>query len=233
MYGDKTDTSAPTATECFATDMSYLTNTDIYSYTGTWLTWNYDLPTMANRYMYSDNGDFTTSYDYHIDNGLYGYAIGTTSSNGQIGMSNWYEAGDYIGLYLYVAKNDTYFYSLWWWYPTMSQFNYSNVNNGAYYGNGTSWIDTSVQYTSLDDANIYSCYQLYDQDDEEVCYNAINSNEYDDDYDDMNGNLLISSLVFVLLNFILLCYLLYKIHMNSKTTPLSNQSTSDMELSKI
>ena len=93
MSGNQTDTNAPTSSECFASDLSVLKMTDTYTYTGQWLTYNYGHNTSAFRYMYSADGVFTTSYDYWIDNSLYGYAIGYTGMNGQVGMANWYEAG--------------------------------------------------------------------------------------------------------------------------------------------
>jgi hypothetical protein len=100
------------------------------------------------------------SYNYGPENAP-GYHIGPVYANGQIHASNWLETGEWNGLYLFVAKNTTNFYSFWWEFDRISDFDYSKRNTAGYFGSRENKYDPgTAAITTLSDGNSNNCYSL-------------------------------------------------------------------------
>jgi hypothetical protein len=129
-----------------------------------------------------------------------GYHLGPVFANGQIMPSNWLEAGEWNGLYLFVAKNTTNFYSFWWDYARVSDFDYADRATAGYFGHRENKYDTGTAATvSLTDGNVNNCYSLNTVAEETAC---LAGGDYDtsgdDDDEKLNEDLLIAILVLVL-----------------------------------
>lgn len=125
----------------------------------------------GTRVLYADDSSDLVygSYNYGPEN-MPGYHIGPMYLNGQVMCCNWLEVGDWNGLYLFVAKNATNFYSFWWEYDRVSDFDYSNRNSTSYFGHRENkYDDGTAAQTTVDDGNKNSCYSLATLDEEAAC----------------------------------------------------------------
>lgn len=183
MYGNQTSAAMVSGLDCMEADTATMVAqaTTPYSYTGEWYVVDANFSALtdpAPRWIYQDNSGsstafntFTQSYHYGPEGAYQGYTTGSTCMNGQVAMINWYENGNYEGLYLFVAKNATFLMSSWLETPTVSNFQFSSTGQGSY--SGASYSIKATDTTSMDQASIYSCYQLTDTADEEACYAAV------------------------------------------------------------
>lgn len=170
--GEKSSSSTPSDLECFRSDLSLLTSSSRFDFTGLWTV------NGATRYMYATSQYLISSYFYAPPSDFHGFQAGPLYSNGQVHSSNWYEDGDWQGLYLFVAKNDNTLYSLWWEYDALADFDYSMRMNTAYFGQSVSVRDESIM-VSYEDSNVHACYMLSGDKEEKEC-----AEEYDERLDE-------------------------------------------------
>jgi hypothetical protein len=108
MYGNQSAVEVLDPQLCYQCDNSLLESTTSFDFTGVWVK-----PVGSGiRDLYVEGGNVASSYFYGATQAP-GYNYGPVSTNGQVFSSNWYESAAYEGMYLFVAKNDSAFYSLW------------------------------------------------------------------------------------------------------------------------
>lgn len=188
-------------------------------------------------------GSYT--YDFEGDV-LPGTQSGPLYEKQQVCVNNWYEAGSDNGIELMVAKNESFFYSLWWYVPAVSDVNYAaQVDDDALHAVKLSTKISSVSAAEAEEASLKNqCYFLTDVDYEDVCIAATSSIDDDDDDDDntsssSNSNkkkddndddtfdsgdrdLLIAILTFVLLTFITAVAALLVLLLRKNAPPMAN-----------
>ena len=108
MSGNQNSIVEPEASLCFKSDDSLLDGTSSFSFDGVW----FKPVGLGVRNMFTEGGNIISSYTYGTTSNP-GFNRGPVSSNGLVYSSNWYEGRDYEGMYLFVAKNVSAFYSLW------------------------------------------------------------------------------------------------------------------------
>ena len=122
-----------------------------------------------------------------------GTAYGPLLFNGQVAACNFYEEGAFEGIELIVAKNSSFFYYNWWLVPSMSQYNYTLLAQGA------AGINTSPKYGGYSQDEIttgaYSqlCYALWTTSAESSCLAGASDDDDDDDDDDNGGHALVAT----------------------------------------
>lgn len=108
MFGNQSTIEVLDPLLCYQCDNSLLEATASFDFTGVWIK-----PVGSGiRELFVEGSNIASSY-YYGDAQAPGYNFGPVSTNGQVFSSNWYEVDAYEGMYLFVAKNDTAFYSLW------------------------------------------------------------------------------------------------------------------------
>lgn len=218
----KVDSSVPENIDCFRTDLDLVTNADTFSFTGEWID--------GIRVLFTDVDTDTVygSYNYGPENAP-GYHIGPVYANGQVVPSNWLEVGTWNGLYLFVAKNKTSFYSFWWDFPRVSDFDYSKRGVSGYFGHRENKYDTaSAAHTTISDGNKNSCYSLNTVNEETACL-AGDYDGSDDNDTDLSENLLIAVLVMMVVVTIAVMFMcvsgIIKSY-SSSTGPLAGKDSS-------
>lgn len=180
MYGNQTSSVAVSGIDCMEANVATIAaqTSTAFAFTGEWYVvdsnWS-ELAFPTPRWIYQADGRFTQSYLYGPEGAYQGYSIGNTCMNGQVAMANWYENGDYDGLYLFVAKNDTVLMSRWVDASTVSDFQYGLTDQSYYAGASYSVRMPNAPAATLDLASTYSCYQINDATDEELCYDVVST----------------------------------------------------------
>jgi len=229
MYGNRSSSDEPEDIDCFKADDDMLESSISFDYTGRWVK-----PVGKGvRFIYVESGGTSSSY-YYSESQYPGFNIGALSTNGQVYASNWYESATAEGLYLFVAKNSTTFYSLWWAFKNVAEFDYSKVSDANYFGQGLNYKDIYTLVTS-DDSHMYQCYELSIENDENACVNSVygeNDNNLEDDDDD-DGRLRIGISTLVVSCFTLLFVimsLLYQTFGQPKPPLSSQRNNSNSQL---
>jgi hypothetical protein len=147
-------------------------------------------------------------------------------SNGQVVLGNWYEYGMDEGIEMFVAKNSTTFYSLWWFFPRVSDVDYA-LKVEDYQGAHWNYKDTSVSFTkAVTDSTANLCYILPDSSVESSCVSASSSSSSNDDDDDEEAveNMTITAAAFSIATFVVLVgYIIYSCAMASSAKgPMSS-----------
>ena len=135
-------------------------------------------------------------YYYADGSPAYGTSVGVKTSN-HVSQGNWYEQSSDEGIELWVYKNSTHHYSIWWFFSRASDFDYSTVNEDDMTGHSL------YEMVSSDgsDADNMPCYHLTTLDAEEDCMEDDDDDD-DDDEDSGNNGLLYAILTFTLVNFV-------------------------------
>lgn len=155
-------TTTPDDSVCFRTDDDLLTSSEEYYLSG-----NY-LHSSNNVYIfYADSQYRYCSYYYEWNTGFeYGYIQGPTFENGQVGPNQWYESGSTQGIEMFVAKNKTAVYYMWWTAESLAAWDGPDGTQG----NSMSMIyKTSLPNT---DYNEYMCYAFESAFQENLCFGA-------------------------------------------------------------
>jgi hypothetical protein len=219
--GTQQSTARPPDQECFAVDDPDFLNNGNFSYSGSW---------------YSDQGTpwySSVSSNYYYASYYYVWQDGTpadaynfgsitdkfaSDAVGQVMQSSWYEAGNVEGIQLAVAKNATAYYYTWWYITSMTYFDYTTKKYNSNYGYSQVSRLATTPYQS---ATMYACLELDNSDAESSCFAdsedvVVNQTSYfdtcsisnDDDgmFEGSDGTV-ISTLVFLVVNFLMGLYL--------------------------
>jgi len=222
--GSQTSSVEPKADVCFKVDDNFIDANiaNPFSISGTYKSDNSD----TDIYYSLDGGDgtFYGSYQYtwgagNTANGFFYGPIQTIASNGiQVGMADWYEAGNTVGLELYVAKNASSYYYMWLWIPRTSDYDISkSMKNG-----------TSIRRRISEDTSMYNsqhCLTLPQSVNEATCFQTTTLPSDDDDNTALLTNMSISSTAFTILNFVILmivCLMVSTIKKAGVAAPLNN-----------
>ena len=184
------------------------------------------------RVLFADVGSDTVygSYNYGPENAP-GYHIGPVYANGQVLCSNWLEVGTWNGLYLFVAKNKTSFYSFWWDFQRVSDFDYSKRDVAGFFGHRENKYDAgSAATTTIGDGNKNSCYSLDTVDEETACL-AGDFSRSDDDTD-LSEDLLIVVLALMVVVTAAVMFMCVSgiVKSNGSEGPLAGKDTSSSKL---
>lgn len=232
--------------DCFRSDLSLLTTSTVFDFTGAW----YDpAATIKVPYYLAIDGSVsppssTGSYVYYFSDGTPSPGVGTGTANlyGQVVSNNWYESGSSQGLDLFVAKNTTYAYILWWYFSRMSDFDYSYVSDPFYYGKHAYARNASVSTsTAIQKSTETMCYALWTAAAEQSCTasTTVIVDDDNDDGSDSNGNggkgLLIAILVVATLTFFAGLITMFSVLTANKKASLASQQAQShaVEMSKI
>lgn len=222
--GSQTGTDMPDPLQCFQPDDSCLPSCS-FEMAGIYEATTGDGNTYWNNN--DDQGNYVASYQYtwgagNIANGYqYGPIMDQTA---QIGVGDWYESGNTVGVEMWVAKNATSYYYMWWWIPRISDYDF---NGGQSHGNSIKTrysLDTS-------DYNEWKCYIYPQSSDEDDCFQNTGTGGCPDVVANDDNNFVqrpvgMAILVFAILNFaaILICAgIFYK----STSIPMGMSSSSD------
>ncbi|RYG63318.1 hypothetical protein EON64_16165 [archaeon] len=150
-------------------------------------------------YFYYSDGYITQSYTYVYENDdslVPGTGYGPTAFNGQACTTNWYEPGSVEGIELFVAKNSSYFYDLWWSFSSMSQFDYSQKSVDFFDYKLTPKLSgySYDQAVTLSSEN--ECYALWTTSAESSCLAGGSGGDDDDDVEDGGHSLLATAAAF-------------------------------------
>ncbi|CAE7665467.1 unnamed protein product [Symbiodinium microadriaticum] len=191
MYGYQNSTDEPSALDCFKADDSLLEQSPAqpaFDFTGVWVK-----PVGTGlRYLFTEGGDIVSSYFYGPMQAP-GFNVGPISSDGLVYASNWFEVDSYEGMYLFVAQNQTAFYSLWWWFDSVASFDFSFHDDPSYFGQGMNYRDTGSRANS-EMAHMNECLELSLADLEDSCFDDAEGEEDEDD-DDESMLIMVSILV--------------------------------------
>jgi hypothetical protein len=175
----------------------------------------------AYSYTYADKSIISQYADY---GNVYG-------RNGQVVLAKFYEQGNGEGVIIYVVKNSTTFYSLWWGFPRVSDFNYT-LKEVDYHGSYYNHKDTSVSWSkAVTESTKNLCYMLPDSSLESTCLSSSSSSSSDDDDDDddddedsVEKSWIITAAAFSIGTFVLLVgYAIYTCVMTSSAKPMSSK----------
>lgn len=215
--------ATPSDMQCLKADDSMLTTSAPFNMTGiiggeyTWYT--------------SASGNLSTSsYNYFMDGGLFpGTSEGVAFLNGQLVVDSWYEEDNFDGIEVVLAKNASYVYVTWWGFPSVSYFDYSQLNDPDIHALELRPFDTSSPATAVQKSFDNVCYALWTVDSENSCLNgASTSDDDDDDDDDVQYNLLAATTAFAVVTFILVCATLAVVVIRTArpASPMSSQPAS-------
>lgn len=193
----KSSSSTPTDLECFQVDDSMLTTTTTYDLTGA-LTYDYYV---TYWYMSVSDTTLTSSYVYVYQDGTQspGTSYGTSFLNGQLVLDNWYESADATGIEITLAKNSTHTYNLWWYLPSISNFDYSQQSVDDFGIHVLAKVTTVSQAEIIEESTANVCYALWTESAEQSC---LATGGDDDDDDDLNSNLLATAVAFSVVTFV-------------------------------
>lgn len=193
----KSSAATPTDEECFKADNSMLTMTTTYDITSA-LSYEYYT---SYWYLSADDTSLTSSYTYiYADGSLSpGTTYGSIYLNGQLVLDNWYETGSAEGIELTLAKNSTHTYNLWWFTPSIADFDYSqqSVDDFASHLLAT---EPSISTSEIIEESVENvCYSLWTESAEQSCLSDGND---DDDSNDLDRNLLATAVAFAVATFV-------------------------------
>jgi hypothetical protein len=224
----RSSSTEPSPLQCFRADPEFLDGTGSFSFAGDWLVGSVD------RYVYVDSNNILTgSYDYGENRDIPGWYYGSVRENGQVAQLQWYDPGVYEGMYLFAAKNATSQYIIWWGFDWISDFDYSQKNQGNWDVNG---FGTRIDYkksdvTDFNLANKHYCYQLITSSFEEGCLerSSTSFNEEDDD-DELNTiqTLTEATLAFSLVGMLAGLVTCGKVMMGRGNAPMAGASDSKL-----
>lgn len=216
------DTTTPDDSVCFRTDNDLLTSSEEYYLSGNFL------HSSNNVYIfYADSEYRYCSYYYEWNTGFeYGFIQGPTFENGQVGPNQWYESGSTQGIEMFVAKNQTAVYYMWWSAESLAAWDGPDGNQN----NAMSMIfKTSLPNTEY---NEYMCYVFESAFQENQCFGAMNDNDNDDVIKSNTMTSVSGIMAFGTIQTVLLLVILYFayirkfqfIHGNhSSSNPMSNK----------
>lgn len=209
--------STPSDTDCFKTDSSFLTTSTYTDYTGTYYEPGDNYPWSESTN--SETAMYTGSYEYPYSDGsiIPGVDFGPIFLNGQVATFNWYEPGSDEGIGIQVAKNATSFYSLWWFFSRVSDFDYT-LKDEDFYGQDFSIRDNSVSTADSETKAVSNmCYMLSTDSAEESCLESYSddnsggsnsggssSSNNNDDEADQTLSMATAAFVFAFFTFLLL-----------------------------
>jgi len=162
--GVKTSDVTPDDAACFRIDDEVLHGNVVPSFRGSWT----GAVSVWNIYDREDTDYITSSYSYTYDGGsaALGWEFGNKRSTrgAYVATTNFYENGvsksPYNGIDLLVAKSATAFYSTYWNFQRIADFDYSRISEPNFHVQGLNTrISNSVISQKQADTNI--CYSLY------------------------------------------------------------------------
>lgn len=221
--------------DCFRSDISLLSSTGNYDFTGAWYDPSSSVSPPMPYYLAIDTSvtpaSSTGSYVYYYADGTPSPGVGTGTANlyGQVVSNNWYESGSTEGMDLLVAKNATYSYILWWYFSRMSDFDYSYVTDPSYFGRHAYTRNSSVSTSmAIQKSTDTMCYALWTSAAEQSCTTTSSIIVSDDDNNSDNNsalhhNILIAILVMVVLTFIAVTVTLFSVLSSNKKASLASQ----------
>lgn len=219
--GSRTNASMPEDLECYRTDAEYLEDGVSFAFHGhfTQASDPYD-----NWWLTNDGSTVTSTYTY-TENAIPGTTYGPMFLNGQVSVSNWFEPGKDEGIYLLVARNETSFYNLWWYFPRVSDVDISQKPNG-YFGTNINLLSPGVQDSEVARmAESGNCYVLWTDDMESDCLERSGDSSSSEDHEVIT-DLLIAILLCTVVGIGLMSVALYLL-MRDKS--LSSQQSSSSE----
>jgi hypothetical protein len=222
----RSSSTEPSSLECFRADPEYLDFSTSFSFSGDWWVGSVD------RYVFVDSSNVLTgSYDYGQNLDVPGWYYGNVRENGHVAQLQWYEEGNFEGMYLFAAKNATSQYILWWGFDWVSDFSYSQKNDGHWATNG---FGTRIDYKKSDVtdyslANTHYCYHLISTTFEEECAQQTSDVGNKDEDDDTVLELVGATLAFVLIGMTATLIVCGKM-MSGKKPPMANAAASDSNL---
>lgn len=154
--------TTPDDSMCFRADDDLLTSSEEYYLSGRYL------HNSNNVYTFYANSQYRyCSYYYEWNTGFeYGYIQGPTFENGQVGPNQWYESGSTQGIEMFVAKNETAVYYMWWTAESVAAW---DGPDGTQDNSMSMIFRTSSPNT---DYNDYMCYAFESAFQENQCFGA-------------------------------------------------------------
>jgi hypothetical protein len=222
----RSSTIEPSSLECFRTDPEYLELTRSFSFSGDWWVGSVD------RYVFVDSNNILTgSYDYGQNLDVPGWYYGNVRENGHVAQLQWYEEANFEGMYLFVAKNATSQYILWWGFDWIADFNYSKKNEGHWAATG---FGTRIDYKKSDItdyalANTHYCYHLITTTFEEECLQRTSDVSSENEDDDTLLELVGATFTLVLIGVIASLIVCAKL-VTGRKSPMASESASDSKL---
>lgn len=228
----RTSSLTPTDIQCFKADPSMLTATTNVNMTAAYDACEPGGSCYTIYFGTNDDSTSTTSYIYNYPDGTPspGCSEGAMFMNGQIVTNDWYETGPDNGIELMVAKNATYFYVVWWFFPSMADFDYS-LQNIDYFGSYSMPKDNTIS-TATANSLAYEnvCYALWTTDAETSCLDTSTSNDDNDDggnFSDADHSLLAVTTAFSVMSFALVLALTVYIVCGSRpSTSMAAQASA-------
>lgn len=214
--GDQVSSAIPSDSECLRVDEELLVSTEMFDLSAKTNYNGQNSNGTTERTFFASGTTIQSSFSYMYSSAYYNY--GNLFRSGQIACMSYYGAGSNTGIELLVAKNTELYYSFWWTFDYLSDFDYSmkSVDN---YGFDLNYVD-SVGSQSDAEENAYLIFSTENL--EESCED--DSSDSDDDSSDGVLAVAAAILAFTILIFVGVVAILI-ILLSSSKAPLSSQGT--------